>query len=81
MKKSQTATTPTSSLKRPSIVTKGNKTLASARNGHSSIPVKSSSTGPRQPGVSTGLSPDLSSVQDFRERLDGLMLFDSRGSC
>ncbi|KAM9336952.1 uncharacterized protein ABDE67_019986 [Symphorus nematophorus] len=49
--KTQTATTPTSSLKRPSIVTKGNKTHASARNGHSSIPIKTSSTGPRQPGT------------------------------
>ncbi|XP_035519242.1 microtubule-associated protein tau isoform X9 [Morone saxatilis] len=48
--KTQTATKPTSSLKRPSIVTKGNKTHASSRNGHSSIPIKTSSTGPRQPG-------------------------------
>ncbi|XP_039990493.1 microtubule-associated protein tau isoform X2 [Xiphias gladius] len=48
--KTQTATKPTSSLKRPSIVTKGTKTLASSRNGHSSIPIKASSTGPRQPG-------------------------------
>ncbi|XP_023262565.1 microtubule-associated protein tau-like isoform X25 [Seriola lalandi dorsalis] len=52
--KTQTATKPTSSLKRPSIVTKGNKTLASSRNGHSSIPVKTSSTGPRQPGGVAG---------------------------
>ncbi|XP_040923439.1 microtubule-associated protein tau isoform X8 [Toxotes jaculatrix] len=46
VEKTQTATKPTSSLKRPSIVTKGNKT----RNGHSSIPIKASSTGPSQPG-------------------------------
>ncbi|CAJ1079999.1 microtubule-associated protein tau-like isoform X1 [Xyrichtys novacula] len=47
--KTQTATTPTSSLKRPSV--KGAKTHASSRNGPSSIPIKaSSSTGPRQPG-------------------------------
>ena len=50
--KTQTATTPTSFLKRPSVITKGNKTHAS-RNGHSSIPIKTSS--PR-PGVSTGLT-------------------------
>uniref|UniRef100_A0A3Q1I0G6 Microtubule-associated protein n=2 Tax=Anabas testudineus TaxID=64144 RepID=A0A3Q1I0G6_ANATE len=43
--KTQTATKPTSSLKRAS-----NKTQASSRNGHSSIPVKTSSTGPKQPG-------------------------------
>ncbi|XP_037611116.1 microtubule-associated protein tau isoform X2 [Sebastes umbrosus] len=48
--KTQTAIKPTSSLKRPSVVTKGNKTHASSRNGPSSIPVKASSTGPRQPG-------------------------------
>ncbi|GAA6214648.1 microtubule-associated protein tau-like [Lates japonicus] len=48
--KTQTAIKPTSSLKRPSVVTKGNKTHASSRNGHSSIPIKTSSTGPRQPG-------------------------------
>ncbi|KAM4525309.1 uncharacterized protein PAE49_001287 isoform 2-T2 [Odontesthes bonariensis] len=48
--KSQTATTPTSSLKRPSAATGGNKTPASPRSGHSSIPVKtSSSPRPRQP--------------------------------
>ncbi|XP_069374286.1 microtubule-associated protein tau-like isoform X25 [Paralichthys olivaceus] len=49
--KTQTATTPTSAPKRPSVVAKGNKTLASARNGHSSIPIKASSPGPRQPGA------------------------------
>ncbi|XP_045925447.1 microtubule-associated protein tau isoform X8 [Micropterus dolomieu] len=43
--KTQTATKPTSSLKRPST-----KSHASSRNGPSSIPVKTSSTGPRQPG-------------------------------
>ncbi|XP_072229087.1 uncharacterized protein [Leuresthes tenuis] len=48
--KSQSATTPTSSLKRPSATTRANKTPASPRNGHSSIPVKTSSPGPRQPG-------------------------------
>ncbi|XP_044035962.1 microtubule-associated protein tau isoform X13 [Siniperca chuatsi] len=48
--KTQTATKPTSSLKRPSIVTKGNKSHASSRNGPSSIPIKANSTGPRQPG-------------------------------
>lgn len=58
MTKTQTATTPSSSLKRPSIVTKGNKTHASSRNGPSSIPIKASSTGPRQAGVSTGLNAD-----------------------
>ncbi|XP_053197705.1 microtubule-associated protein tau isoform X2 [Scomber japonicus] len=50
--KTQTATKPTSSLKRPTIVTKGtNKTLASSpRNGHSSIPIRASITGPRPAG-------------------------------
>ncbi|KAM7381161.1 hypothetical protein PAMA_012141 [Pampus argenteus] len=52
--KTQTATKPTSSLKRPTIVTKGTKTHASSRNGPSSIPVKVSSTGPRQPGSLAG---------------------------
>ncbi|XP_028287940.1 microtubule-associated protein tau isoform X11 [Parambassis ranga] len=53
--KTQTATTPTSSLKRPSIVTKGNKT--SSRNGHSSIPIKTSSTGLKQPGTGAKQTP------------------------
>ncbi|XP_068162251.1 microtubule-associated protein tau-like isoform X5 [Antennarius striatus] len=44
--KIQTATCPP---KRPSTVTKGNKTHSSSRNGHSSIPIKTSSTGPKQP--------------------------------
>lgn len=48
--KTQTATTPTSSPQRPSITAKGTKSPASSRNGHSSIPIKVSSTGPRQPG-------------------------------
>ncbi|XP_039643525.1 microtubule-associated protein tau-like isoform X20 [Perca fluviatilis] len=39
-------TKPPSSLKRPSMVDRGNKTHASSRNGPSSIPVKASSTGP-----------------------------------
>lgn len=66
-KKTQTATKPTSSLKRPTIVTKGTKTHASSRNGPSSIPIKASSAGLRQPGVSTGLT-----CQAFRK--DGWML-------
>ncbi|TWW82092.1 Microtubule-associated protein tau [Takifugu flavidus] len=49
--KTPSATEPTSSLKRASSVPKG----ASSRNGPSSIPVKTSSPGPRQPGVSPGL--------------------------
>ncbi|XP_029312922.1 microtubule-associated protein tau-like isoform X13 [Cottoperca gobio] len=48
--KTQTAIKPTSSPKRTSIVTRGNKTHASSRNGPSSIPIKASSPGPRQPG-------------------------------
>ncbi|XP_041819287.1 microtubule-associated protein tau isoform X2 [Chelmon rostratus] len=48
--KTQTATKPTSSLKRPSIVTKSSKTPDSSRNGPSCIPVKAGSTGPRHPG-------------------------------
>ncbi|XP_029383023.1 microtubule-associated protein tau isoform X5 [Echeneis naucrates] len=47
--KTQTATKPTSSLKRPS-----NKTHTSSRNGHSSIPVKTGSAGPRQAGGLVG---------------------------
>ncbi|XP_058477396.1 microtubule-associated protein tau isoform X6 [Solea solea] len=43
--KTQTATSPTSHLKRPTIFTKGNKSPASPRNGHSSIPIKSTSPG------------------------------------
>nr|XP_046232822.1 microtubule-associated protein tau isoform X2 [Scatophagus argus] len=54
--KTHTATKPTSSHKRPSIDTKGIKTLASSRNGHSSIPIKVSSAGPRQPGVQSAKS-------------------------
>ncbi|XP_042363289.1 microtubule-associated protein tau-like isoform X3 [Plectropomus leopardus] len=54
--KTQTTTKPTSSLKRPSVVTRGNKTHASSRNGPSSIPIKASSTGPRQPGSAAAKS-------------------------
>nr|XP_043869698.1 microtubule-associated protein tau isoform X8 [Solea senegalensis] len=52
--KTQTATSPTSHLKRPTIFTKGNKSPASPRNGHSSIPIKSSSPG----GVGAAKSPN-----------------------
>ncbi|KAM6896947.1 uncharacterized protein FYW49_018337 [Xenentodon cancila] len=45
--KTHTATSPTSSLKRPFAVTKDSKTHASSRNGHSSIPIKTSSPRPR----------------------------------
>lgn len=63
MTKSQTVTTPPSYLKRPTVVAKGNKTPGSSRNGHSSIPIKAtSSPGPRQPGVSTGLTDYRSGV-------------------
>nr|XP_020513032.1 microtubule-associated protein tau-like isoform X14 [Labrus bergylta] len=60
--KTQTATTPTSLPKRPSIVTEGNKTHAASRNGPSSIPVKASSTGQagsgaKQPGAKTSARP------------------------
>uniref|UniRef100_A0A3Q2CZS2 Microtubule-associated protein n=1 Tax=Cyprinodon variegatus TaxID=28743 RepID=A0A3Q2CZS2_CYPVA len=60
--KTETVTTTTSSLKRPSVVAKSNKTGASCRNGHSSIPIKassSSSPGPRQPGVSAAAKPQV----------------------
>ncbi|XP_036073009.1 microtubule-associated protein tau isoform X1 [Oryzias melastigma] len=43
--KTQTATSPVSSPKRPSVVTRGSKAHASTRNGHSSIPVKTGSSG------------------------------------
>ncbi|XP_071781289.1 uncharacterized protein mapta isoform X2 [Centroberyx gerrardi] len=57
--KTQTATKarPTSSLKRPSIVTKGTKTHASSRNGPSSIPTKASDTEHRQPRTPGGARP------------------------
>ncbi|KAF3853967.1 hypothetical protein F7725_014655 [Dissostichus mawsoni] len=45
-----TAIKPTSSPKRPSPVTGGNKTNSPSGNGPSSIPIKTSSPGPRQPG-------------------------------
>ncbi|XP_075891090.1 uncharacterized protein LOC142893951 isoform X4 [Nelusetta ayraudi] len=47
--KSQTSTKPTSSLKRPSVVAKGNKTAADLGDGLSSIPVKAGGAGPGQP--------------------------------
>ncbi|XP_069560625.1 microtubule-associated protein tau isoform X10 [Brachyistius frenatus] len=60
--KTQTATAPSSSPKRPSLVTKAVKTHTPSRNGHSSIPVKTaggggSSPGPRQPGTVGGAKP------------------------
>ncbi|XP_069016138.1 microtubule-associated protein tau isoform X7 [Embiotoca jacksoni] len=61
--KTQTATAPSSSPKRPSLVTKAVKTHTPSRNGHSSIPVKAagggggSSPGPRQPGTVGGAKP------------------------
>ncbi|XP_034073389.1 microtubule-associated protein tau-like isoform X2 [Gymnodraco acuticeps] len=48
--KTPTAIKPTSSPKRPSPVTGGNKTNSPSGNGPSSIPIKTSSPGPRQPG-------------------------------
>ncbi|XP_035997962.1 microtubule-associated protein tau [Fundulus heteroclitus] len=58
--KTQTVTTPTSPLKRPSVVTKSNTTHGSSRNGHSSIPIKaSSSPGPRQPGGAGAAKPQV----------------------
>ncbi|XP_047232590.1 microtubule-associated protein tau-like isoform X6 [Girardinichthys multiradiatus] len=58
--KTQTVTTPTSFLKRPSVVTKSNKTHGSSQNGHSSIPIKASSTpGPRQPGGAGAAKPQV----------------------
>ncbi|XP_078136007.1 uncharacterized protein LOC144536640 isoform X2 [Sander vitreus] len=50
-------TKPPSSLKRPSMVHRGNKTHASSRNGPSSIPVKASSTGPGSLGGAKSQSP------------------------
>ncbi|XP_032430134.1 microtubule-associated protein tau-like isoform X12 [Xiphophorus hellerii] len=58
--KSQTVTTPPSYLKRPTVVAKGNKTPGSSRNGHSSIPIKAtSSPGPRQPGGAGAAKPQV----------------------
>ncbi|XP_027885472.1 microtubule-associated protein tau-like isoform X14 [Xiphophorus couchianus] len=58
--KSQTVTTPPSYLKRPTVVTKGNKTPGSSRNGHSSIPIKAtSSPRPRQPGGTGAAKPQV----------------------
>ncbi|XP_054454403.1 microtubule-associated protein tau [Anoplopoma fimbria] len=59
--KTQTATEPTSSHKRPSLVTRGNKTNASSRNGPSSIPIKASSTGPGSLGGAKPQSPGVKS--------------------
>ncbi|KAM9425810.1 uncharacterized protein KZ484_013709 [Pholidichthys leucotaenia] len=55
--KTQTATTPTS------LPTKGNKTHTSPRNGHSSIPIKTSSTGLRQPGKTPGAKTSARTAQ------------------
>ncbi|KAL7372805.1 hypothetical protein ABVT39_022685 [Epinephelus coioides] len=64
--KIQTATEPTSSLKRPSVVTKGNKTHASSRNGPSAIPIKTGSTGPRQPGSGAGAKSQTPAAKTAR---------------
>ncbi|XP_063748480.1 microtubule-associated protein tau isoform X18 [Eleginops maclovinus] len=48
--KTPTAIKPTSSPKRPSPVTRGTKTNSPSGNGPSSIPIKTSSPGPRQAG-------------------------------
>ncbi|XP_068592868.1 microtubule-associated protein tau isoform X4 [Cebidichthys violaceus] len=61
--KTQTATKPTTSLKRPSIVTRGNKTHPSSRNGPSSIPIKASSPGPKQPGSLGGAKPQTPGIK------------------
>ncbi|XP_014876682.1 microtubule-associated protein tau isoform X15 [Poecilia latipinna] len=58
--KSQTVTTPPSYLKRPTVVAKGNRTPGSSRNGHSSIPIKATtSPGPRQPGGAGAAKPQV----------------------
>uniref|UniRef100_A0A3B3XTS4 Microtubule-associated protein n=1 Tax=Poecilia mexicana TaxID=48701 RepID=A0A3B3XTS4_9TELE len=58
--KSQTVTTPPSYLKRPTVVAKGNRTPGSSRNGHSSIPIKATtSLGPRQPGGAGAAKPQV----------------------
>ncbi|XP_062270260.1 microtubule-associated protein tau isoform X3 [Platichthys flesus] len=51
--KTQTAASPPSAITQPSVVTKGSKTQAPPRTGHSSIPVKTSSPGPSSPGPSS----------------------------
>lgn len=61
--KTQTATKPTTSPKRPSIVTRGNKTHPSSRNGPSSIPIKASSPGPKQPGSLGGAKPQTPGIK------------------
>ncbi|XP_043957782.1 microtubule-associated protein tau-like isoform X13 [Gambusia affinis] len=53
--KSQTVTTPPSYLKRPTVVAKGNKTPGSSRNGHSSIPIKATSS----PGGAGAAKPQV----------------------
>uniref|UniRef100_A0A3B5Q860 Microtubule-associated protein n=1 Tax=Xiphophorus maculatus TaxID=8083 RepID=A0A3B5Q860_XIPMA len=65
--KSQTVTTPPSYLKRPTVVAKGNKTPGSSRNGHSSIPIKAtSSPGPRQPGGAGAAKPQVQGAKTAR---------------
>ncbi|KAK9530826.1 hypothetical protein VZT92_012306 [Zoarces viviparus] len=61
--KTQTATKPTTSPKRPSVVTGGNKTHPSSRNGPSSIPIKASSPGPKQPGSLGGAKPQTPGIK------------------
>ncbi|XP_029933674.1 microtubule-associated protein tau [Myripristis murdjan] len=58
-----TKTRPTSSLKRPSKVTKGPKTHAPSRNGPSSIPTKTSSAEHRQPRAPGGARPQASGTK------------------
>ncbi|XP_067345307.1 microtubule-associated protein tau-like isoform X4 [Channa argus] len=53
----KTSTKSTSSPKRPSVFTKTIKAHDSSRNGHSLIPIKTSSTGPRQPGGAKPQTP------------------------
>ncbi|KAM6898794.1 uncharacterized protein mapta isoform 2-T2 [Lycodopsis pacificus] len=61
--KTQTATKPTTSPKRPSMVTRGNKTHPSSRNGPSCIPIKASSPGPKQPGSLGGAKPQTPGIK------------------
>uniref|UniRef100_A0A8C9XE84 Microtubule-associated protein n=1 Tax=Sander lucioperca TaxID=283035 RepID=A0A8C9XE84_SANLU len=64
-------TKPPSSLKRPSMVDRGNKTHASSRNGPSSIPVKASSTGPGSLGGAKSQSPAAKSSARTAAHADG----------
>ncbi|XP_078136006.1 uncharacterized protein LOC144536640 isoform X1 [Sander vitreus] len=64
-------TKPPSSLKRPSMVHRGNKTHASSRNGPSSIPVKASSTGPGSLGGAKSQSPAAKSSARTAAHADG----------